>query len=366
MLLCLLGAKSAFADDAPSDLSSSATDSAKKLNWRPFRPSTAEWLTELNQDTAIKARAEQDAVANGEDPNARPQLKVVDTRRHDWHVHQAQKTGGDSVFDDPLDKKKAADAGPADSILGQPAAKAPADSQLPGPSAMPLEQETPTVPSRLPAARPSAPPSKTNPFVDEPAAKSPLGIPGAGASVSPYVPGGASQRAPTPLLPSASSEGCNQDGPGCEQELANLMANTVDKISLDISIHGTPGLTYPCECSLGNAKYSVRDWPCITYTWKATALCHKPLYFEQTQFERYGHSYGPIADSLISGAHFFVTVPLLPYEMGVYPPWECQYALGYYRPGDCAPHMIEPFPLSLRGLLVEGGVVTGAAFILTP
>jgi hypothetical protein len=38
--------------------------------------------------------------------------------------------------------------------------------------------------------------------------------------------------------------------------------------------------------------------------------------------------------------------------------------LGYIRPGNCAPYMVQPFPWSLRGGLVQAGAVVGAAAIL--
>jgi hypothetical protein len=105
-------------------------------------------------------------------------------------------------------------------------------------------------------------------------------------------------------------------------------------------------------------------WSPTTFTWKASALCHKPLYFEDVHLERYGHSWGPRLQPILSGAHFFLTVPALPYMMGLYPPCECIYTLGYYRPGSCAPYMLDPLPLSIRAGLAEGGVWTGMAFLI--
>ena len=72
-------------------------------------------------------------------------------------------------------------------------------------------------------------------------------------------------------------------------------------------------------------------------TWKASNLCHKPLYFEEVNLERYGHTAGPVLQPLVSSAHFFGNIIVLPYKMGVHGPTECQYSLGYYRPGNCAP-----------------------------
>lgn len=116
----------------------------------------------------------------------------------------------------------------------------------------------------------------------------------------------------------------------------------------------------PYECTVEAATFNPRSWSCLTYTWKASALCHKPLYFEEMSLERYGHSWGPICDPVVSAAHFFGTLPILPYKMGVDTPCECQYALGYYRPGNCAPYMCEPFPISPRGAAVQAGFVVGA------
>ena len=107
-----------------------------------------------------------------------------------------------------------------------------------------------------------------------------------------------------------------------------------------------------------------RGWTPVTFTWKASALCHKPAYFEQVHVERYGHTVGPLFQPIVSAAHFFLTVPILPYKMGLYPPNECIYTLGHYRPGSCAPYMLDPLPLSLRAALFEAGAWTAAVFVV--
>jgi len=124
----------------------------------------------------------------------------------------------------------------------------------------------------------------------------------------------------------------------------------------------------PAECTLPqetvNHPKELRDWTMLTYTWKASGLCHKPLYFEQRQLERYGHSAGPILQPILSGAHFFSTIAIVPYKMGMNPPQECQYTLGYYRPGSCAPYLVSPIPLSIRGGLTQAAAMVGGAYIL--
>jgi hypothetical protein len=120
----------------------------------------------------------------------------------------------------------------------------------------------------------------------------------------------------------------------------------------------------PTECALGDEQFAPRFWQPVAFTWKASALCHKPLYFEERQLERYGHTTGPFTEPVLSGAHFFLNVAVLPYKMGMNPPNECQYPLGYYRPGSCAPRLLPPVPISPRGALFQAGAVTGLVFLL--
>jgi hypothetical protein len=121
---------------------------------------------------------------------------------------------------------------------------------------------------------------------------------------------------------------------------------------------------FPPECRLEGPPYQPRNWSCTTFCWKASGLCHKPLYFEDVQLERYGHSWGPIVQPVFSAAHFFLSVPILPYKMGLNPPNECIYTLGYYRPGSCAPYLIDPIPISVRAGLLQAAAVTGAVYAI--
>ena len=151
----------------------------------------------------------------------------------------------------------------------------------------------------------------------------------------------------------------------CSSELADLRASTLTDVDLTIVIRGTEGEDFPFECTIDDGTWHPgRCWDQKTFMWKASALCHKPLYFEDESLERYGHSWGPCLDPLVSGAHFFTRLPVLPYCMGVEPPNECIYALGHYRPGSCAPYMIHPVPISARGALFQAGATTGAVFLL--
>ena len=121
----------------------------------------------------------------------------------------------------------------------------------------------------------------------------------------------------------------------------------------------------PLECHFEDEQYKMRDFRMTTFTWVAAATCHKPLFFEQPAVERYGHSAGPIAQPIISGAHFFGDIVMLPYHAGITPPNECVYSLGHYRPGDCAPWLLPGFPFSTRAFKWEG-MALGAAIALLP
>lgn len=137
--------------------------------------------------------------------------------------------------------------------------------------------------------------------------------------------------------------------------------SSIKEISYKVTI--PPG-EKPQSCPLPDEVY-VRKLPTPTvFTWKASALCHKPLYFQDVQLERYGHTLCPILQPALSGARFWLTIPVLPYFMGVNPPNECVYDLGYYRPGSCAPNMIQPLPISARGGLIQAGTVVGAAALI--
>jgi len=157
---------------------------------------------------------------------------------------------------------------------------------------------------------------------------------------------------------------CGEAAVECREALEKLRLDALASIDLDIRVGGRAGNDYPCECRLEGAVYEPRRFASTIFTWKAPGYCHKPLYFEHWALERYGHSRGFVADSFCSAAHFFVTLPVLPYKMGVELPWECVYPLGYYRPGNCAPWTVPAVPISGRGLAVQAATVTGLVFLL--
>ena len=139
---------------------------------------------------------------------------------------------------------------------------------------------------------------------------------------------------------------------------------SVDRLSEKDLCYIADAWGIPVECPLDTSIQHSREWTAVTMMWKASALCHKPLYFEQVQLERYGHTTGPFSQPLFSGGHFVLNIATLPYKMGINPMNECQYSLGYYRPGSCAPWLLSPIPLSLRGGLTEAAFIFSGGALL--
>jgi hypothetical protein len=117
------------------------------------------------------------------------------------------------------------------------------------------------------------------------------------------------------------------------------------------------------NAELGPAAGS-RSWAGFNYHWDATCLCHRPLYFEEVNLERYGYGCGWCLQPAASAAHFFGTVPALPYLAAVDCPHECIYTLGHYRPGSCPPWRHHWPPCDPLAAAAEGGVLTGLIFLI--
>jgi hypothetical protein len=106
-----------------------------------------------------------------------------------------------------------------------------------------------------------------------------------------------------------------------------------------------------------------RPWGAMSYAWTAPDLAYKPLYFEDANLERYGHHHGLLQPAL-SAAHFFGRIPALPYMYGAQPCHNSYYALGYYRPGECAPHFPSRPKPSLLGAVYTGAAATGLILLI--
>jgi hypothetical protein len=158
----------------------------------------------------------------------------------------------------------------------------------------------------------------------------------------------------------------DQSSPG---DAARYVLRPITEIQLDVSLpqgeapEDLAASVFEEAGTLYQPSGSSRPWPLYVFWWEAPATCHQPLYFEEVNLERYGYRHG-LAQPVLSAAHFFGTVPALPYLIAAEPPRECVYTLGHYRPGSAAPYRIHYPPLSLKGALAEAGVLTGLFLVI--
>lgn len=108
----------------------------------------------------------------------------------------------------------------------------------------------------------------------------------------------------------------------------------------------------------GGQRGEVWNWSICN--WAAANTFSNPRYFEDRMLERHGHQRCGHLQPLASGARFFATVPMLPYLMTVREPCECEYTLGYFRPGSAAPAMLQRPPYERHALIIESAAVAGA------
>lgn len=107
-----------------------------------------------------------------------------------------------------------------------------------------------------------------------------------------------------------------------------------------------------------------RPWVESQYAWTAPGVAHFPLYFEDVNLERHGHSFG-LVQPAVSALNFYGRLPFLPYMMAVNRPLEMQYTLGHIRPGSYAPFQLHYPPIKARGFVVEAATVA-ALFLIFP
>jgi hypothetical protein len=332
----------AIGASASLSLAGETGNDARFLVWRPLRPSQQR---ALHQESAAPAQRSSIADTSPGHTGRRTQF--------DPHVQRVVLQQKDDPLVNPFDNPMPTSPFGA----GAPkTAPAPIDEPSPAPATDPSDTST------------TGQPLSPNPFEDDKTAPQTPQPPGQLPEVDAK---GAGSLAPEnglgPLQPYEGDIVVPDPKKDCQTALSNLRANrlTTTRSRRILDLRPTEAGDLPYECTLGSqtlALDSGRSWPETCYTWKASGLCHKPLYFEQSHMERYGHSWGPVLDPVISGAHFFASVPLLPYHMGLEPPCECIYPLGHYRPGSCAPRYIEPFPWSIRGGALQAATVTGLIF----
>ncbi|MCS7467470.1 hypothetical protein NZK35_12515 [Stieleria sp. ICT_E10.1] len=105
-------------------------------------------------------------------------------------------------------------------------------------------------------------------------------------------------------------------------------------------------------------------WQWTARHWAAPNTFSHPLYFEDRMLERHGHQRYPRLQPFVSGGRFLAQAVSLPYLTAITPPSECQYSLGYYRAGACAPALKQRPPYQRKAVVSQATAVGVAAAIL--
>jgi hypothetical protein len=93
-----------------------------------------------------------------------------------------------------------------------------------------------------------------------------------------------------------------------------------------------------------NYRYSLQP-----FYWESSALCHRPIYFEDWRLDRAGRAYRPAVQFPLSFGKYYTRFPAVPAQMVFHPPWMKIYTLGYGRASTDLVNQPMPFPLEWTG-----------------
>jgi hypothetical protein len=104
-------------------------------------------------------------------------------------------------------------------------------------------------------------------------------------------------------------------------------------------------------------------WNWSVAQWEASNNFSYPLYFEDRMLERHGHAKWGYLQPAASGVRFVGSMVALPYLTTVKAPCDCEYKLGHYRSGSCAPVMLQRPPWERCAAVVEALAIGGGIAI---
>lgn len=140
------------------------------------------------------------------------------------------------------------------------------------------------------------------------------------------------------------------------------------KLAVDPELVGEEGSPLNCAYYVFDARQRARArFPELTqFSWQPTNFFHQPLYFDDQPLERYGQTSCWPLQPVFSGTRFFLTLPVIPYKIGLNPLHEPVTTLGYYRPGGCAPCLREKVipAFEIDAALLEAGTALAIIFVL--
>ena len=160
--------------------------------------------------------------------------------------------------------------------------------------------------------------------------------------------------------------------PGAMDDDQDRFARQVTDVPLDIRPPkgDLPPDLAPEEVAGSNAEQRGRPGSCtpdgrepIVCSFTPWTICYRPLYFEDIELERYGRTFG-VVQPAVSAAHFFCSLPIMPYKLTARPPRSCECSNGFSRLGDMPLPGYGDWVFSLDAAAVEAAVMTGLVLAL--
>lgn len=112
-----------------------------------------------------------------------------------------------------------------------------------------------------------------------------------------------------------------------------------------------------------SAEQRMEGWNWTLCEWEAANTFSNPRYFEDRMLERHGHERFGHFQSAASGVRFVGSVAMLPYLMTLSPGCECEYTLGYYRPGSQVPGFLQRPPYDRDAAIIQSAAASGVMII---
>ncbi len=125
---------------------------------------------------------------------------------------------------------------------------------------------------------------------------------------------------------------------------------------------GMGRIYFPEEEPVSDERYTGRQYPYMVRFVEPHYVCHKPLLFEQKNFERYGWDLGPVNPALEVGKYYYDLV-MMPYHLGSNTCHCYDCSAGKCLPGDPVPLLWYREQFSLTGLVFETGTILGGVFM---
>jgi hypothetical protein len=152
-----------------------------------------------------------------------------------------------------------------------------------------------------------------------------------------------------------------------EQRVIERLREEERKAGRDPFAKYPQGIAFPKATPAGaGLSYVAKtaDFPLRQVEFVSGYVVHRRLHFEERNAERYGWDLG-ILQPLVSAAYFYKDVLLWPNSLAsgvAYGFWDTN--MGKCLPGSPTPYYLYPPGLTITGSVVEGLVITGAAFAI--